>query len=171
MKAMIWRQIDVVLRNMTPVLVTLCLVVLSVTPLRLPEISFVAPPLVLMSVYYWSLHRTDLFPAIGVFGIGLLYDILSGAPMGLNAFILLGVFGVCVSQRRFFYGKSFLVVWWGFMIVAGGALAAEWLLMSVVRETVISPQPAYFKYLLTIALYPPVAWLFAWIHRFLPRTA
>ncbi|PPR21506.1 MAG: hypothetical protein CFH40_01585 [Alphaproteobacteria bacterium MarineAlpha10_Bin3] len=171
MKAMIWRQIDVVLRNMTPVLVTLCLVVLSVTPLRLPEISFVAPPLVLMSVYYWSLHRTDLFPAIGVFGIGLFQDILSGAPMGLNAFILLGVFGVCVSQRRFFYGKSFLVVWWGFMIVAGGALAAEWLLMSVVRETVISPQPAYFKYLLTIALYPPVAWLFAWIHRFLPRTA
>jgi len=45
------------------------------------------------------------------------------------------------------------------------------LLMSVVRETVISPQPAYFKFLLTIALYPPVAWLFAWIHRFLPRTA
>jgi rod shape-determining protein MreD len=171
MKATIWRQIDVALRNLTPVLVTLCLVVLSVTPLRLPEISIVAPPLVLMSVYYWSLHRTDLFPAIGVFGIGLLHDILSGAPMGLNAFILLGVFGICVSQRRFFYGKSFLVVWWGFMLIAGGALAAEWSLMSIVRETVLSPQPVYIKFLMTIALYPPVAWLFAWIHHSLPRTA
>jgi rod shape-determining protein MreD len=171
MKATIWHQIDIVLRNMTPILVTLCLVVLSVMPLRLPEISIVAPPLVLMSVYYWSLHRTDLFPVIGVFGIGLLHDILSGAPMGLNAFILLGVFGICVSQRRFFYGKSFLVVWWGFMLVAGGALVAEWFLMSIVRETVLSPQPVYIKFLMTIALYPPVAWLFAWIHRSLPRTA
>lgn len=169
MKATIWQQIDVILRNMTPAVVTLCLVILGVTPLRLPEISVVAPPLVLMSVYYWSLHRTDLFPAIGVFGIGLFQDILSGSPMGLNAFILLGVHGICVSQRWVFYGKSFLVVWWGFMVIAFGALAIEWILMSIIRETLISPQPAYFKYLMTIALYPPATWLFARIHRSLPQ--
>ena len=73
-----------------------------------------------------------------------------------------------MSQRRFFYGKSFLVVWWGFMVVAGGALILEWALTSAFLERFVSPRSISFKYLMTIALYPVVAWLFARMQRTLP---
>ena len=136
--------------------------------LWLPEVSFVVPTLALMAVYYWGLHRADLLPAPAIFVVGFLQDILSGGPLGMNTVIFLAVYGICVSQRRFFYGKSFLVVWWGFMVVAAGALILEWVFTSVLVETVISPRPAYFKYLITIALYPVIAWLFARVQRTLP---
>jgi len=169
MKATVWQRLDIFLRNLTPMLVTMCMVVVGVVPLRLPDASFIVPTLALMAVYYWSLHRTDLLPATAVFATGLFQDILTGVPMGLNAFILLGVFGICVTQRRFFYNKSFAVVWWGFMVVAAAALLAEWMLMSIYLETLISLKPVLFKYLTTIALYPPVAWLFVIVQRSLPQ--
>lgn len=168
MKGTVWQRLDLVARNLTPLLVSLCLVVASVVPLRLPEVSYIVPTLALMAIYYWGLHRADLLPAPAVFVVGLLQDMLSGGPIGMNAFIFLAVYGVCVSQRRFFYGKSFLVVWWGFMVVAAGALALEWALSAAFAESLISPRPAYFKYLITIAVYPVVAWLFARMQRTLP---
>lgn len=168
MKGTVWQRLDFVARIMTPLLVSLCLVVVSVVPLRLPEVTFVVPTLALMAVYYWGLHRADLLPAPAIFVVGFLQDILSGGPLGMNTLIFLTVYGVCVSQRRFFYGKSFLVVWWGFMVVAAGALILEWVFTSVLAETVISPRPVYFKYLMTIALYPVVAWLFVRVQRTLP---
>jgi len=168
MKGTVWQRLDFVARIMTPLLVSLCLVVVSVIPLRLPEASFVVPMLALMAVYYWGLHRADLLPAPAIFVIGFLQDILSGGPLGINTLIFLAAYGICVSQRRFFYAKSFLVVWWGFMVVAAGALIVEWVLISAFVEALISPRPAYFKYLMTIALYPVVAWLFARMQRTLP---
>ena len=169
MKSTVWQRLDILLRNLTPMLVTLCMVVIGIVPLRLPGASFIVPTLALMAVYYWSLHRTDLLPATAVFVIGFFQDILTGVPIGLNAFILLGVFGICVTQRRFFYNKSFAVVWWGFMVVAAAALLAEWILMSIYLETLISLEPVLFKYLATVALYPPVAWLFVIVQRSLPQ--
>ena len=168
MKGTVWQRLDFVARNLTPLLVSLCLVVASVVPLRLPHVSFIVPALALMAVYYWGLHRSDLMPAPAIFGIGVLQDILSGGPIGVNALIFLAVYGICVSQRRFFYGKAFIVVWWGFMVMAGAALAIEWALNAAITEMMISPGPAYYKYLTSIALYPVVAWLFARIQRTLP---
>ena len=169
MKVTVWQRLDFLARNLTPLLITLVFVIVSVMPTRLPGASYIVPAFVLMSVYYWSLHRADLLPAIAVFAIGLLQDILSGTPLGLNAVVLIGVYGVGITQRRFFYGKSFLVVWWGFMSIAAVAMALSWLLMAVFSEGLLSPRPALFEYLMTVTFYPPVAWLFGQIHRVLPR--
>ena len=168
MKGKVWERLDFVARIMIPILVSLWLVVVSVLPLHMPEVSFVVPFLALMAVYYWGLHRADLLPAPAIFVIGFLQDILSGGPLGIHTLTFLAVYGICVSQRRFFYGKSFFVVWWGFMVVAGGALTLEWALISVFLEQLVSLRSIFFKYLLTIALYPAVAWLFARMQRTLP---
>ncbi len=168
MKGTIWQRLDFIARKLTPLLVSLGLVLISVIPLRLPQTSFIVPTLALMSVYYWSLHRADLLPALAIFFVGMLQDILTGGPLGINTLIFLAVYGVCVSQRRFFHGKSFLVVWWGFMVVAAGALALEWALSSAHAGSIAAPRPAYFKYLITITVYPLFAWIFARIQRTLP---
>ena len=141
---------------------------ITVTPSRLPGATYMLPALAPMAVYYWSLHRADLMPATAVFAIGLLLDVLSGAPMGLNTVVLLAIFGVCVTQRRFFYGKSFLVVWFGFISINAVALVLSWLLVLMVTETIISPRPAVFEYFATVMFYPPVAWMFGQMHRLLP---
>ncbi len=169
MRAGLWHSLDVAARKLTPFLVTVALVVVSFVPLRLPGYAAVAPSFALMSVYYWALHRPELLPGPAVFVIGVLQDVFSGTPIGVNAFMLLAVYGIAVSQRRFFHGKSFLVVWWGFMIVAGAVALVEWIVMSLLLGTLVAPEPAAFEGLMTIALYPLLGWVFVQVHRTLPR--
>jgi len=128
----------------------------------------VRPTLALMAVYYWGLHRADLLPAPAIFLIGILQDILSGGPLGVNALIFLAVYGICVTQRRFFYGKSFFVVWWGFMMVALGVAVAEWLIACLLGGVLLAPEPALFECAMNISAYPLLGWLFVQVHRTLP---
>ncbi|MEL0112183.1 MAG: rod shape-determining protein MreD, partial [Rickettsiales bacterium] len=118
---------------------------------------------------YWALHRPSLLPSGAVFLIGLLQDFLSGGPIGQNAAILILIYVVAVSQARFFYGKSFFVVWWGFMMVSLGVAAAEWLIACLLSGSLLAPEPALFECTMNIAAYPILGWLFVQVHRTLPR--
>lgn len=165
-----WTKLDNFARSLAPGLITLVLILLSVMPTKIPGWSHIAPAFVLMSVYYWAIYRPDLLPAIAVFALGLIEDVLSGAPIGVHAFSLLLAYGLVVSQRRFFHGKSFGVVWWGFMLVAAGVMTVEWLLMSALKGAPIDPRPALFSLMLTAVIYPAVAACFIAAHRILPQT-
>ena len=165
----VWQRLDLFARMLTPSLIAGALVILGVLPLHIPSYSSVVPSLALMAVFYWSLHRPDLLPAVAVFLVGILYDILTGGPMGVQAFILLGAYWVTSSQRQLFLGKSFLVVWWGFMMIAATAAIVQWVLMSLIFGTLIVPLPAVFSFLQTVALYPLFAWIFVRVQRSLPQ--
>lgn len=155
-----WQRLDTWARRLLPFAVTVLLVMLSVTPLHLPGLGAVAPALSLMAVYYWAIFRPELMPAPAVFAVGLFEDVLHGLPLGVTALALLSVFGVVSSQRRFFLGKSFLVMWWGFMLVAAGVTAGMWLLLSALHGTLLAPGPAALRFALTLALFPFFTWLF-----------
>lgn len=169
MKVTVWQRLDVFAKTLTPFVITLALLVINVLPTHIPGASFFVPALGLMSIYYWGMHRADLLPAPGVFVIGLIQDALTGMPIGLNAFIFLVVYGICVTQRRIFYGQSFLVVWWGFAIIAAGAFIVAWLLMSLFTTTIIQPRPALFQFLMTVLFYPPLTLFFVYVQRSLPK--
>lgn len=169
MKRIVWQRLDSFARNLVPLTLTVALVLFSVVPLHIPGYAAIVPMLVLISVYYWAIHRPGLLPPLAVFAVGLAQDALSGAPFGLHAVVLLLAYGAVVSQRRFFLGKSFLVVWWGFMLVALGAALAAWVLASALAGAVIGPRAALFQYLVTLALYPIVIWVFLSAQRVIPR--
>jgi rod shape-determining protein MreD len=133
-------------------------------PLYLPGYGAVAPNVALMVVFYWAIYRPDLFPAAIAFGVGLLQDALMGTPLGLNALVLLCVRGVVVTQRRFFQGKTFAVVWSAFCIVALAAAFAGWLLRMMLAGVLIAPWPGVFSSALTFALYPFATWFLARVH-------
>jgi rod shape-determining protein MreD len=160
MAATPWLRLDAWARKLLPFAMTVLLVMLSVTPLHVPALGTVAPALSLMAVYYWAIFRPDLLPALAVFAVGLFQDVLGGLPLGVTALALLAVFGVVSSQRRFFLGKSFLVMWWGFMLIAAGVTVAMWLLLSALSGTLIAPGPVVVHFLLTLALFPCFTWLF-----------
>ncbi len=171
MKLDFWHRFERAVRGLTPLVLTLALALLSVVPLRIPGFAPITPALTVMAVYYWGIYRPDLLPLVAVFLIGIVQDTLAGTPLGLSSLVLLVVQAVVVSQRRFFHGKTFLVEWWGFMLVAPGALFASWTLAALYFGAVLAPKPLGFQLLLTITLYPCLSWLFARVQQHLLQHA
>ena len=169
MKSAVWQHVDLAARKLTPFLLSLVLVVLNLVPLQLPGYAVISPNFALMAVYYWALHRPSLLPSGAVFLVGLLQDFLSGGFIGQNAAILMVVYIIAVSQARFFYGKSFFVVWWGFMVVSLGVAALEWTVATIFAGRLLAPEPALYECAMNVAAYPIFGWLFVQVHRTLPR--
>lgn len=159
MKPTFWQRMDVIVRSLTPFLLTLTFVVLAQVPLHIPGFTQVAPVLSLMAVYHWAIYRPDLLPAVAVFFVGLLHDALSGMPFGINAAVFVIVHMVVMSQQVFFQGKSFPVIWLGFSLVAGGAMVLTWLLNALFFAAITPLDVVSVQYLVTVGAFPVLAWL------------
>lgn len=155
------QQLDLFARRLFPFALSVLLVVFSVVPVPIPGYPLVAPAFSLMAVYYWAIHGPHLMPAVAVFALGLLQDILSGTPAGVNALVLLLVYAVMRNQRRPFLGQPFSVMWFGFVVLAPVASFAQWLVASAAMGKLIPSHATTVALLLTLALYPWVTWLFA----------
>lgn len=161
MKPSIWVRMDTWVRHMVPISVTLLLLLLTAIPTHMPGFAGVAPVLPLMGVYYWAIYRPDLLPAWAAFLVGVLYDILAGTPLGVHALVLLLVQGVAAGQRRFFLGKSFMVAWWAFGLLAAGSAGLSWILVAILAGQILDPRPVLFQYVLTLGLFPLLTWVLA----------
>ena len=151
-----------------PVLATAVLVLLGAVPTQLPDFSVVTPVLSLAAVYFFAIYRPSLLPAPAVFGIGLFQDALMGLPFGLSALILVGVYGIVISQRSAFRGRPFLIAWAGFAIVVPIAMAVTWIIVSTLAGTLVPPAAVLFQTVLTVAVYPLVTVILAALSRLLP---
>jgi rod shape-determining protein MreD len=164
----LWHRMDLLARQLTPSMFTLALVFINVIPLHIPEFSRVTPLLPLIAIYHWAIFRPKLLPAYAVFLIGLFQDILTGTPIGVNALVFLIVYGAVLSQKRFFIGKSFLILWLGFSVIAAGASVISWATVSILNVALIEPKTVIFQYLMTLGFFPAIAWLFLrWQQAFL----
>lgn len=146
-------------RTLSPLIVALLLVLLSMVPFRLNNFGAIMPSIGLMSVFYWAVYRPDLFGPFAAFCLGLLQDVISGAPLGLNALICLITYGTVVGQRQLFLAHSFFVLWWGYALVAVLASALAWVAHSAFYASFIPLEPALFQSLVGMALFPLVAWI------------
>ncbi|MEN8197855.1 MAG: rod shape-determining protein MreD, partial [Pseudomonadota bacterium] len=75
------------------------------------------------------------------------------------ALALLFVQAMVRSQSRLLYGKSFEILWLGFVLIAGAATVLRWAIMSLMNDTLVSPEPVLFHFLSTAALFPLLATL------------
>jgi rod shape-determining protein MreD len=157
------QRLDRIARNILPAMLGVLLVILSTIPFYIPGYGPVAANLVLMAVFYWAVHRPDLLWPFTVFLIGLLQDILVGMPPGMNAIVLLLVRTLAVSQSRVFRGRSFIILWWGFGIVAVASAFMVWVLSAFYVFALMDPLPGLFQAGMTTALFPFLAGLFTWL--------
>jgi rod shape-determining protein MreD len=141
-----------------PTLTILVLVVATVMPLRIPDYAAVAPLLALAGVFHWTIYRPDLMSSLAVFACGLIFDLLSGAPLGVTALLLLIARGVILPQRRFFINRLFPFVWGGFTLLAAAAIAFLWLLGSVLEGAILDMREAALQWVLTVACFPGVSY-------------
>jgi rod shape-determining protein MreD len=124
---------------------------------------------VLMSVYYWTIYRPDHLPYIVVFLIGLLVDLLTYGPPGVTPFALLIVRATVLSQRKFFVGKSFPIVWWGFALATVAVTVVGWGVGGLYGGRVLDPRSFAFQAVLTAAFYPVLSWIFSRVQRVMSR--
>jgi rod shape-determining protein MreD len=163
------QNLDLWIRAAIPILATVAAVLLNVVPLRLPDYAPLAPGFVLMAVFYWTVHRPDLMRPWTVFLVGVLDDVLSGTPLGVNSLVLLFVHWTIMAQHRVFRGKSFMLVWLGFALIAFGAKLLLAVIAFVIGYGLLDPLVLLVQFILTIALYPPVAFVMGRAQRvFLP---
>jgi rod shape-determining protein MreD len=163
------RQVEIQLRALAPFITGLFAVLLDLVPwpglgpLRLSPFS------TLCVVYFWSIYRPDLFTASAAFLIGLAYDALAGLPLGLSSLALLLMRHLVVSQQRFFLARSFPVVWFCLALLAPAVIGVRWLLGCLWWGHWFALAPPMLELGLSLALYPPIAWLLGRIHNQIPR--
>jgi rod shape-determining protein MreD len=148
------RRLDTLARRLLPCASTLAMSMVGVVPLHIPASPPAALSMSLIAVFYWSLYRPDLMPAWAAFGLGLAQDVLVGLPLGISACVLITVHAAVGTQRRFFLGKSFGVVWLGFAVMASAALAFGWLLTCVHHGALLAPTAVLFQTSIMIGVFP-----------------
>jgi rod shape-determining protein MreD len=141
--------------RLIPFATTLLFALISVVPLHIPGFAVVTPAFALMAVYHWTIYRSDLLPPVAVFGIGLLLDLLNGAPyVGTSSLLLLLLRSALLGLRRFFVNQPFPVLWAGFLVVTLAMTVAEWAVVSVLHGAALAAQPPIFGAALTVATFP-----------------
>lgn len=169
MNTTIWQRLDGIARAACPFTITLLLIIVALIPLHIPDLAPIVPSVLLVSAFYWTLYRPELMPVWAVFGLAVIQDLLTGAILGIGPLIYLLFCLALNGQRRFLASASFAVLWCSFAVMAGLALALQWLLNYVVGPGALDYRPVLFQGLMTIAIYPLLTWLFAATQRYLLR--
>lgn len=150
----VWQRLDHGARCAVPAAVAIIFTLLSVVAWPLPHFGTVTPPLGLIAVYYWAIHRPDLFRPFMACLIGLLHDFLNGLPLGLSALLFVAAYQLVLQQRRYFAGHSFFMLWGGFFFTAVLTGLATWLLLDVWRWSVLPLAPVLMQIAFTVVLFP-----------------
>jgi rod shape-determining protein MreD len=161
----VWRRLDIAGRRALPVTFSVMLVLLLCAPLDLPQQQALLPGAAMGSVFFWSVFRPASMPALMVFLLGLLTDLLSFSPPGLAILTLLLVHAAGLGWRHGLARRGFLVVWLVFVLVAAGAIALDWALSCAFMLRLLPVQPVCFELALAAGCYPLLSALFTWAHR------
>lgn len=154
-------------QRLSPMFFSLFLILMSYVPLNFVLSSNIRPAVGLVCVYYWIIHRPDIFNLFSVFILGLIEDILSAVPMGTNIFSLLVLYLLLLNLGRFFNGKPFIVTWYGFAILSLLTLFGKWLVVSVYYGQFLPFVQVLFSYCFSVAAYPILSLLNAFVQNYL----
>jgi rod shape-determining protein MreD len=152
-------------RRLLPLGTTLLFLLAGVVVWPIPYIGGMTPSLGLIAVYYWSIHRPDLFRPLAVFLLGLLNDAVNFLPPGLSALVFIAVHQLVLSQRRFFVGQVFSMLWSGFALIMLIAMIFQWLVLSAYNASWMAFLPVLLQASLTIVIFPLPAWVLIRLQR------
>jgi rod shape-determining protein MreD len=125
-------------------------------------------PFFLMGLYYWSIYRPTLIPPWMAFAAGIICDFITGMPLGLNACIFVLAQWLVSDQRRFLMGQSFIMLWFGFLLLSLLTGLMQWMILGLVGAAWPSLTPLWFSIGLGFALFPVVCIILHWTHKALP---
>jgi rod shape-determining protein MreD len=146
--------------RLVPVLTLLVAAIATILPVRVPGYAALTPAFTLMAVYHWTIYRPDLLPPLALFVVGLAEDLLTGAPVGTGALLLLLARAAVLRFRRYFVNRAFPFVWSGFTLLAGAAMLGLWALHCAIDLTFLDLRYTVFRTVVTVAIFPVASFLF-----------
>ena len=164
----VWQRLDQGARLGLPFITAILCALLGVIAWPLPWLGTVAPPLALMAIFYWTVHRPDLFGPGMVFVVGLLNDIVNYLPVGLSALVFVAAHQVILRQRRFLTGHAFFMMWTGFTLTLVAVMVAEWVLICLIHWQLNPPLPVLMQIGLAACFFPLPCWLLIRLQRLIP---
>lgn len=128
------------------------------------------PLLTFAVVFYWCVYRPTLIPLWLAFAMGIIIDIYSGYPLGLNALGFVILRSVIAAQRRLFLGQPFASILLGFAIAVTLFYALQCGIMLLLNGTMVFLMPVALKVISAISIFPVFILLMKVLHRLLPDT-
>lgn len=160
-----FQRIDMAMRSFVPMGFTIFVVLFLSIPFDIPGRNELLPAVIVASVYFWSIYRPKSMPAIGVFFLGFLIDLLNFSPPGIVILILLITYGIGVTQRFRLAKYNFLLIWLIFAFIAIGVFMLQWILTSAFSLKIMPYTSFLFEIIFAIGIYPLLSVLFTWAHR------
>ena len=145
--------------NLLPVATTALAALLSIEPLHIAGSAALSPAFTLMVVYHWSLYRPDLLPALSLFVIGVVQDLLSGGLPGMTAVTLLLTRAIVLRGRHYFVDRLFPFIWAGFTLLTVGTVLFLWGLHSALAGHLLDFRRPVLGAVLTISVFPLASFL------------
>ena len=155
--------------SLLPKIVILLLILLSILPLNIINLSVIFPMLEAICIYYWSLYRPRMMPYWFVFLIGISWDALYGLPLGVTALGCIGLrFLVSFYQEQL--GLNHFSYFWRVTALSLALYAIyKWLALSILYDEILPKQIAILQWAMTVAIYPLLHGFFNMVCHYIPE--
>ena len=150
-------------QRLLPLVTSIVFLLLAYVPVNFGFFYNVRPDFGLMCIYFWMLHRPDLFGVGSVVVMGGVYAFISSALPGASLFAYLLMYVLVYNTQKFFYAKPFIVVWYGFMALSLAAIMVKWLVVSIFYSQFLPLSMVVFSFLISAALYPLLSVVLAFV--------
>ena len=100
-----------------------------------------------------------------MFGLGLVQDLLTQAPLGASVLVLLLAQGVAMRWRHLLARLSFTAIWLAYCALAAAAVMLGWALQCVLMWRALPVAPSFYELILTAGLYPSLSYILARAHQ------
>lgn len=151
------------LQRILPPVSAIIFVMFSYLPIYIKLFNNIRPDLGLVAIYFWMMYRPDLFDLKSVAVMGLIDGVMSSSMFGLGLFTYLVMYLLMSNLRKYFNGRSFIVIWYGFMAMSLAAMLLKWLIASIYYAHFLPISIVIFSYLIGAAIYPLLSMVFAFM--------
>lgn len=158
-----------VARGLGVYLIILIFFIAQIIALPSPFDVFMRVPFLLITVYFWAVYRPSFLPALVVFILGITADMITGAPIGVGAIILVTLHWAISNQRAFIAAQSFPMVWLIFAIIYAGVTIIEWLIFGLVNLGWTPMKTIVSQFISGIVAFPFLMIIYHLAHKVLPK--
>lgn len=137
-----------------PALACLLATWLFSVPLRVAGLQLPEPVFALVPAFAWPMIRPSILSPFMLLGMGVLMDLLWGAPLGLWPLALLIVYGMVFFARPMMMGQGRLMMWAWFAFSAFIAMVVGYAVSILDSGVPPSLVATFWQLLPTCLLYP-----------------
>lgn len=146
-----------------PLISSIVVLLLAYLPINMALFNNMRPDLGLVCIYFWVLHRPDLFNLASIVVLGLVDMVISSALPGASLLAYLTMYLLLYNTQKFFNAKPFVVIWYGFMALSLITMLIKWLVVSIYYADFLPLSVLIFTYLIGVAVYPLISIILAFV--------